>query len=71
MKPEVLKKIQEDEDFIHCPKMNNSIKEILKKNPDGLEDKKIADLLCMQIDEIEEIYQSAIKKLRQKLNIKV
>lgn len=71
MKQEILKKIREDEDYVHCPKMDNSLKKIVNKNPDGLEDAKIADLLCVSVEEVEEIYQSAIKKIRHKLNIKV
>jgi DNA-directed RNA polymerase specialized sigma24 family protein len=43
----------------------------MNKNPDGLEDSKIADILCISVEEVESLYQSAIKKIRQKLNIKV
>jgi hypothetical protein len=71
MKPEIHKKIQEDEDFVHCPKFNNSLKKVINKNPDGLEDNKIADMLCVSIEEVSSIYNSAIEKIRQKLNIKV
>lgn len=71
MKPEVYKKIQEDDDYVHCPKLDNSLKKVLNKNPDGLPDNKIADMLCISIDEVEIIYQSAIKKIRQKLKIEV
>jgi hypothetical protein len=71
VKQEILKKIKEDEDYVHCPKMDNSLKKIVNKNPDGLDDAKIADLLCVNVEEVEKIYQSAIKKIRHKLNIKV
>jgi hypothetical protein len=71
MKSEIHRKIQEDEDFVHCPKFDNSLKKIMNKNPDGLEDSKIADILCISVEEVESLYQSAIKKIRQKLNIKV
>jgi hypothetical protein len=71
MKPDIHKKIAEDEDFVHYPKFENSLKKVLNKNPDGLEDGKIADILCIDKEEVESIYQSAIKKIRQKLNIEV
>lgn len=71
MKPEILKKIEEDEDYVHCPKMDNSLKKVINKNPDGLDDQKIADLLCIDVKEVEKLYQSAIKKIRKKLNIEV
>jgi hypothetical protein len=71
MKPEMIKKIKEEEDYVYCPKLDNSLKKVLNKNPDGLEDSKIAGLLGIDIQEVERIYQSAVKKIRQKLNIKV
>lgn len=71
MKPEIHRKIQEDEDFVHFPKLDNSLKKVINKNPDGLEDNKIADILCISVEEVESLYQSAIKKIRQKLKIEV
>lgn len=71
MKPEILKKIEEDEDFINSPKTDNSLKKLMNKHPDGLEDSKIADVLCIKIQEVESIYQSAISKIRHKLKIQV
>jgi hypothetical protein len=71
MKPEIHKKILEEDDFVHCPKLDNSLKKVVNKNPDGLEDNKIADLLGIDSEEVDSLYQSAIKKIRQKLNIKV
>lgn len=71
MKQETIRKIKEEDDFVNCPKMDNSLKKVMDKHPDGLEDEKIADLLCIDVEEVEAIYQSAIKKIRKKLNIEV
>jgi hypothetical protein len=71
LKPEIVEKIINDDDFVHCPKLDNSLKKVLEKNPDGLEDNKIAEMLGMTLDDVEKNYQSAVNKIRQKLNIKV
>jgi hypothetical protein len=71
MRLDIRKKISEDEDFVHSPKFDNSVRKVINKNPNGLDDSKIADMLCIKVEEVELLFQSAIKKIRQKLKIKV
>ena len=71
MKSDILRKTEEEEDFINSPRTDNSIKKLINKNPEGVDDSKIADVLCIKVEEVETLYQSAISKIRQKLKIKV
>jgi len=59
------KRIMELEDFIYCPRLNNSLSKYIEKNPNGVEISKIAKALLMTEDEVEETYQSAIKKIKE------
>lgn len=66
---ELKKKISEDADFIRAPKFNNSIATLLRRHPDGIEDKAIARYLMLEEEEIELIYQEAVEKIRKQLGI--
>jgi DNA-directed RNA polymerase specialized sigma24 family protein len=59
----------EEEDFIDCPKFNNSIKQLIEKNPEGIDDETIAKILNMSVEEVEQTYQNAIKKLQKYLEV--
>jgi len=61
-------KIETEEDWIDSPKYNNSIRYLIeKKYPDGAPDDVIAKVMLMTEEEVEEIYQLCIKKLRKSL----
>ena len=62
-------RIENDDDFIYYPKFNNSLTEMLKKYPDGIENSRIAKLLLMEESEVEAIYENAIIKLRKALGV--
>lgn len=62
-------KLLEDEDFIDYPKFKNSLKKLIDKYPDGVDDETIAQALNMTGSEVEENYQSAIRKLKAKLGV--
>lgn len=62
-------KLTQEEDYIDCPKFNNSIKQLIEKNPDGIDDETIAKVLNMTPQEVEETYQNAIKKLKKSLEV--
>ena len=59
--------LTEEEDFIDCPKFNNSIRQLIEKNPEGVDDETIAKVLNLTAEEVEETYQNAIKKLQKSL----
>lgn len=60
-------RLTEEEDFIDCPKFNNSLKQLIEKNPEGVDDEMIAKVLSMTTEEVEKTYQNAIKKLQKSL----
>lgn len=62
-------RLMEEEDFIDCPKFNNSIKQLIEKNPEGIDDETIAKILNMSVEEVERTYQNAIKKLQKYLEV--
>lgn len=59
------KKIQEDPDFVYCPRLGNSLKKLVDKHPDGIDDERIEKVLLMSAKEVEAIYNSALEKLRK------
>lgn len=66
-KDDVTKKIKEDEDFIRCPKCDNSLTKFLMKNSEGVEDSVIAKLLMISEEKVKELYEDAISKLRKQM----
>lgn len=62
-------KIYNVKDYIDYPKAQNSISKLLEKYPDGVSDEIIAKALNISEKEVEEIYQSAIEKIKAKLGV--
>ena len=67
-KDNVLKKILEEEDFIHAPKFGNSLNKFLAKTDNLLENGAIGRLLLLPEEEVERIYQESVSQLREKMN---
>lgn len=63
-------KIEQEEDFIYCPRLGNSLKKLIERYPDGIDDERIQKVLLISAEELSEIYTSAIEKLRNSLNNK-
>lgn len=59
----IRKKIRENEDFIYCPRLSNSLEQLISKNPEGVLDERILKVLMITQEELDEIYGSAIEKL--------
>lgn len=66
---EVKEKILQEEDFIHCPRLGNSVKKLLQKNPDGIDDERIAKVLLLPVEEVDKIYRSALNKLKNGMGL--
>ena len=68
MSEEKKHKIDNELDWIDYPKYKNSIKNLIdEKYPNGAPNDVIAKSLNMSEAEVEELYQSAIKKLQAEL----
>lgn len=64
-KEDIQKRINEEEDFIYCPKHGNSLSKFVLMNPDGAKDHSIARFLMISEEEVEKIYQEAVELLRK------
>lgn len=68
-KEEIKNKIEAEEDFIYCPRLGNSLEQLLQKHPEGVDNERIARVLLLTEEEVEEVYQNAIKKIKKGLGI--
>jgi hypothetical protein len=64
---DVSKRIFEEEDYIRCPKFNNSLAKFVAKNSEGVENSVIARLLMVDEEKVEALYNEAIQKLRKEM----
>ena len=70
-KNETRYRIENDEDFVNCPRLENSVKIVIDKYPEGVDNERIAKFLLITEEEVEEIYQSALVKLRKILGVEL
>lgn len=61
------KLIREQEDTIHAPKYQNSLKKFLSKTDKPLEDGAIGRLLLIPSEEVERLYQESIVELKKEM----
>lgn len=61
------KRIENDEDFIYCPKLGNSLKRLLQTVNDSVSDSRIQRVLLLTEEELRDYYNSALVKLREYL----
>ena len=66
---EIINKLNQDEDFIVSSKHENSLKLFLTQYPNGAPDTAICKALCITQKELDELYESAILKLREGMGI--
>lgn len=62
-------RIENETDFCYCPRLSNSITNLVEKNPDGVDNERIAKVLLLTEDEVDEIFESALVKLRAALGV--
>lgn len=65
----VLDKIVNEEDFIAIKRFDYSLNKMLERYPNGVPDRIIAQALLMDEEEVEELYQRVIVKLRERMKI--
>jgi hypothetical protein len=68
IKKDELARIAKDPDYIHSSKYGNSLKRFLDHYPNGAPDGVICKALCISQNELEDLYQSGISKLREGMN---
>ena len=57
-------KLNTDPDYINLPKYGYSLKKFLSNHPHGTTDSMICKALCISQKELEDLYRSAILKLK-------
>jgi hypothetical protein len=62
-------RVKFEEDFINYPKFSNSLKKLISKYPDGVEDEVIAKALILSKEEVKARYESYIKLTREMLGV--
>lgn len=66
---EVDRKIRTDRDFVNLKRFEYSLKNTLQAYPEGAPDEVIARALNMTVEEVEEVYQGCVVKLRAGMKI--
>lgn len=66
---ELREKIESDLDYINSRKHKFSLKEYRKKHSAPAPDNVIAYFLCTTPEQVQQIYASAVKKIRQSMKI--
>ena len=68
-KKSVKERIDTEEDFCYCPRLGNSISNLIDKNPMGVDNERIAKVLLTTEEEVENIFARAVAKLRKHLKM--
>lgn len=58
-------KIHTDPDYINAPKYANSLKRLLAKFPNGVEPQIIAEVMMINLSDVQAEYQKVVLKLRR------
>lgn len=66
---EMVEKLMTEPDFIFGPKYRNSVQELLRRYPEGVPDRIIAQVLGITVPEVEVAFQLVIQKIRTSLKL--
>ena len=66
---EAKKKIETDPDFIYCKRFDNSLEKCIERYPDGAPDKVIAQSLMMTEEEVKDVTEATVEKLRKIMKV--
>jgi len=66
---EIKKRVEEEPDFINSKKYKYSLKEYKKNSKGPASDNIIAYFLCVTPQEVQQIYNNAVNKIRQYMKI--
>ena len=66
----IVVKIVRDEDYVNLKRFGYSLKELMKRYPDGCPNNIIASALMMTESELENVWQGIVHQLREQIHIK-
>lgn len=62
--------ISEDEDFVYLKRFGYSLNKVLERYPEGCPDRIIAQALCMTEEEVGEMYEEIVTRLRAFMGVR-
>lgn len=66
---DIRSKLLTDPHFVNSKRFNYDIENVLNRYPDGCPEHVIASLLQIELDDISEIYEEIVLKLRKEMGI--
>lgn len=64
---EFKRRLETEPDFVNLKRYGYSLERVLDRYPDGAPDRLIAQALCMSEEEVEELYEEIVLKLREEI----
>lgn len=61
---EAQRKLETDEDFVCLKRFDYSLRKVVERYPDGCPDRVIASALMLSEEELAEVYETIVSKLR-------
>ena len=68
---ETKKRIEAEDDFIYSKRFDNSVQKLLERYPDGASTKLRSQVLLLTEEEVEDIFQKAILKIRKEMKVEI
>lgn len=66
---EAQQRVQTDPDFVNLKRFDFSLQKVLERYPEGAPDRVIANALMIPEHAVEELYQSAVAKLKMIMGV--
>lgn len=66
---EAKEKIDNDPDFVYIKRFDFSLRQLVEKHPGGVPDRVVAAALMLTEDDVEEIYNEIVVKLREAMKV--
>jgi len=67
---EIRSRIDGDPDFVNLKRFDYSLAKLLERYPEGCPDRVIAHALLVSEEEVEELYDIAVERLRELMGVK-
>lgn len=63
------KRLETDPDYIALKRFDYSLKKLLQRYPEGAPDRIIANALLIPEEDVEEVYDATVQKLREVMGV--
>lgn len=62
-------RLSEDEDYVYLKRFEYSLEKLLERYPEGCPDRIVAQALMMTEEQVQEMYQKVVVRLRELMNV--